>query len=374
MPYMEPEKPKKKKKTASSRDIALDKLDFYSPPKPKGKKEDKIKGRPKNVFARFAEAAFPQKGDSAMEKTRKIILIFAIAIFAGTLIFLINQLVGMREGENLNHEIANIAGSPPATMDIDMSYQPFSTFGMSVEVLDETQEIDVTPLVNTPLNIDFNALKEVNSDTKAWIKITGTPLNNVIVGTDTDSYYIDHDFYGNESISGTIFSSRRNKWDGTDENIILYGHNMISGEFFGYLGHYVPKDTSKEPCAFYKVHPTLMIATPDGGSQTYKIFAGMLANTQEQYGEVFNYTTKTKFRDKDDFNNYILEIMDRSWFFTDVDLDYGDQLVTLSTCLWPLGKNVDTRWVLFARKVRPGESEYVDVSKAERNYYAKLFD
>ena len=374
MPYLEPEKPKKKKKSASSRDIALDKLDFYTPPKTKGKKEDKIKGRPKNAFVRFAEAAFPQKSDGAMEKTRKTILIFAIAIFAGTLIFLINQLVGIQEGGNLNHEIANIAGSPPATIDIDMSYQPFSTFGMSVEVLDETEEIDVTPLVNTPLRIDFDALKEVNSDTKARIKITGTPLNNVIVGTDNDSYYIDHDFYGNESISGTIFSSRRNKWDGTDENIILYGHNMMSGEFFGYLGHYVPKDTSKEPCAFYKVHPTLMIATPDGGSQTYKIFAGMLANTQEQYGEVFNYTTKTKFRDKDDFNNYVLEIMDRSWFFTDVDLTYGDQLVTLSTCLWPLGKDVDTRWVLFARKVRPGESEYVDVSKAERNYYAKLFD
>ena len=250
MPYLEPEKPKKKKRSTSSRDIALDKLDFYAPPKPKGKKEDKIKGRPRNIFVRFAEAAFPQKDDSVMEKTRKIILIFAVAIFAGTLIFLINQLVGIQEGGNLNHEIANLAGSPPATMDIDMSYQPFSTFGMSVEVVDETEEIDVTPVVNTPLSIDFDALKAVNSDTKAWIKITGTPLNNVIVGTDNDSYYIDHDFYGNESISGTIFSSRRNKWDGTDENIILYGHNMISGEFFGYLGHYVPKDTSREPCAF----------------------------------------------------------------------------------------------------------------------------
>lgn len=374
MPYLEPEKPKKKKKSASSRDIALDKLDFYTPPKPKGKKEDKIKGRPKNIFVRFAEAAFPQKNDSAMEKTRKIILIFAVAIFAGTLIFLINQLVGMQEGQNLNHEIANIAGSPPATIDIDMSYQPFSTFGQSVEVEDETEEINVTPLVNTPLSIDFNALKEANSDTKAWIKITGTPLNNVIVGTDNDSYYLDHDFYGNESISGTIFSSRRNKWDGTDENLILYGHNMISGEFFGYLGHYVPNDASREPCAFYKVHPTLMIATPDGGSETYKIFAGMLVNTDKQHGEVFKYTTKTKFRDKDDFNSFVMEVMDRSWFFTDVDLTYGDQLVTLSTCLWPLGKSVDTRWVVYARKVRPGESEYVDVSKAERNYYAKLFD
>lgn len=66
--------------------------------------------------------------------------------------------------------------------------------------------------------------------------------------------------------------------------------------------------------------------------------------------------------------------MDRSWFFTDVDLTYGDELLTLSTCYWPLGKNVDTRWVLFARKVRDGESEEVNTSVATRNYQAKLFD
>ena len=56
------EKPKKKKKTAS-RDIALDKLDFYDgpmpkkQPKPREKKQDKIKGRPKNIFVRFAKKA-----------------------------------------------------------------------------------------------------------------------------------------------------------------------------------------------------------------------------------------------------------------------------------------------------------------------------
>jgi sortase B len=149
---------------------------------------------------------------------------------------------------------------------------------------------------------------------------------------------------------------------------------MISGEFFASLGHYAPNDASREPLAFYKVHPTVMLATPDGGSQTYKIFAGILANTQSQHGEVFQYTTKTQFTSADDFNNYIIEIMDRSWFFTDVDLTYGDQILTLSTCYWPLGESIDTRWVIFARKVRPGESEYVDVTVAERNYQAKLFD
>ena len=371
------ENPKKKKKSSASKDIALDKLDFYDAPKPKPKKTDKIKGRPKSAVQRFAVAAFPQAEDSAGEKTRKIILICAIIIFIGTLILLASQLFGLHDGAKTNDKIADLAGATAGTIDVDTSYQPFSTFpatGPAVSPEDETEEIDVTPLTNTPLNIDFSALKATNPDTRGWIKITGTRVNNVVVQSTNNSYYLDHDFYGNSSITGTIYSTYKNKWDGTDDNIILYGHNMLSGDFFAALGHYAPNDASREPLAFYKVHPTVMLATPDGGSETYKIFAGMLVNTQERYGEVFDYTSKTKFKNTDDFNNYILEVMDRSWFFTDVDLCYGDKLLTLSTCYWPLGESVDTRWVIFARKVRPGESEFVDTTVATRNYQAKLFD
>lgn len=371
------EKPKKDKKSASSKDIALSKLDFYDAPKKPAKRPDKIKGRPKSPMQRFAAAVFPQKDDPAGEKARKLILIAAVIIFAATIVFLVRQLLAMNNGAATNDKLAEIAGSPTGTIDVDLNRDPFATngtTGTNGEVTDETEEINVTPVTNTPLNIDFNALKAINSDTRAWIKITGTPINNVVVSSGDNSYYLDHDFYGNDSITGTIYSDKKNKWDGTDDNIILYGHNMISGEFFATLGHYAPNDVSREPIAFYKVHPTVMLATPDGGSQTYKIFAAMLLNTQSKYGEVFKYTSKTRFSSKEDFNNYIIEVMDRSWFFTDVDLDYGDQLLTLSTCYWPLGESVDTRWVVFARKVRPGESEFVDTTVAVRNYQAKLFD
>lgn len=371
------EKPKKDKKSASSKDIALSKLDFYDAPKKPAKRPDKIKGRPKSPMQRFAAAVFPQKDDPAGEKARKLILIAAVIIFAATIVFLVRQLLAMNNGAATNDKLAEIAGSPTGTIDVDLNRDPFATngtTGTNGEVTDETEEINVTPVTNTPLSIDFNALKEINADTRAWIKITGTPINNVVVSSGDNSYYLDHDFYGNDSITGTIYSDKKNKWDGTDDNIILYGHNMISGEFFATLGHYAPNDTSREPIAFYKVHPTVMLATPDGGSQTYKIFAAMLLNTQSKYGEVFKYTSKTRFSSKEDFNNYIIEVMDRSWFFTDVDLDYGDQLLTLSTCYWPLGESVDTRWVVFARKVRPGESEFVDTTVAVRNYQAKLFD
>ena len=62
-------------------------------------------------------------------------------------------------------------------------------------------------------------------------------------------------------------------------------------------------------------------------------------------------------------------------FFTDVDLEYGDELLTLSTCYYPLGKeNADTRFVVFARRVREGESEEVDTSVAKQNPDPLYFD
>lgn len=381
------EKPKKK---SASRDIAMDKLDMKSSSSssPRTRKQDKIKGRPKNIFVRFAEAAFPQKSDSGTEKMRKIVLLVAIVVFAVTIGILLFQLVSMDNAKKIDEDTKNTAGVEDGTIDMDQFEDPTAGGALPgtttaplapgeeiiIEV-EETEEIDVTPLVNTPLSVNFNNLLTQNPDTRAWIKITGTYLNDVVMqGESMNSKYLTTAFDGSESVSGTIFSHYRNKWDGTDQNLILFGHNMLNGERFASVRYYIPNDASREPIAFYKVHPTVMLATPNGGSQTYKIFAGIIANTDSQYGEVFNYANKTSFKNVDDFNNFIIEVMDRSWFHTDVDITYGDQLLTLSTCWWPLGEDIDTRWVLFARKVRPGESEYVDTSLATRNYNAKLFD
>ncbi len=372
------DKQSKNKKKDEARDIALDKLDFYEAPhkKKSGKKGDKIKGRPQGGWAKFCYAAFPQAEDTGGEKVRKVVLIAAVIMFAVTLAVLLSQLVGIEKGSKTNSNIAEIAGVHNGTIDVDLSRDPFATHmtGGSDAVIETEEVIDVTPIKNVPIQADFNSLIAINPDTRGWIQIMGTYVNNPVVQAADDEYYLDHDFNKNTSISGTVFSNHKNRWDGTDENLILYGHNMINGEFFASITHYLPNDASKEPLAFYKVHPTVMLATPGEGCQVYKIFAGILANTQEEYGEVFEYAQKTSFSGTDDFNNFIIDIMDMSWFFTDVDLQYGDQLLTMSTCCWPLGKNVDTRWVLFARKVRPGESEDVDTTVAERNYNAKLFD
>lgn len=364
----------------SSKDVALDKFGSEvstSAPKKRKKKTPQSK----NPLKRFAAAMFPQSGDSKGEIARKIVLLVAIAVLIGTLAFLIWQVIGMEKGGEQTRSIAASANVPFESSVINTPYsQPAYVENPTYELVttagtEEPEFIDLTPVTNTPLNVDFGPLKARNSDVRAWVKITGTLVNNVVMAdTDGSQYYIDHNMDGQSSVSGEIFASYRNKMDGTDDNIVLYGHNMRSGYYFAYINHYVPNSNSSEPLAFYKVHPTIMLQRDGGECEVYKVFAGIVVNTDPQYGEVFDYTSKTQFNSADEFNEYILDVMDRSWFYTDVDLQYGDKLLTLSTCYWPISRDVPTRFAVLARKVRPGESEEVDTTLAERNWNPKLFD
>ena len=61
-------------------------------------------------------------------------------------------------------------------------------------------------------------------------------------------------------------------------------------------------------------------------------------------------------------------------FYTDVDVKYGDKLLLLSTCYFPIDRQVNGRFLLYARKLRENESEEVDTSKAVINPSPLLFD
>lgn len=270
---------------------------------------------------------------------------------------------------------ATASSAPASYSEPDRLTNPGEIF-QSTSGTEEPEYTDLTPVTNSHLNVDFSYYTSRNPDTVGWIKITDTLVNNVILQRKDDfDFYVDHDFYGNYlSVSAEVFSTWRNAWDGSDDNLIVFGHNLKSGYGFAYVNHYVPNNASKEPLAFYKVHPTIMIQRVGGECEVYKIFAGFTANTEEAYGEVFDYISKTDFTSQKDFNDYIIEIMDRSLFYTDVDLQYGDKLLTLSTCYWPTGRDRETRFALVARKVRPGESETVDTSVAKTNPGAKFWD
>ncbi len=96
---------------------------------------------------------------------------------------------------------------------------------------------------------DFAALKEKNEDIMAWITIPGM-LNEPVVQRD-NVFYMNHDAIGRENGNGAIFMDA---WGGFQEDrqtLILYGHNMRSGQMFGRLWQYENETFWKENATIY---------------------------------------------------------------------------------------------------------------------------
>ena len=76
---------------------------------------------------------------------------------------------------------------------------------------------------------------KINNDTIAWLKVNGTDIEYAVVKANDNSYYLDHNFEKEYNKAGWIFADYKNVLDGTDKNIIIYGHNMGNGTMFGTL-------------------------------------------------------------------------------------------------------------------------------------------
>ena len=83
--------------------------------------------------------------------------------------------------------------------------------------------------------INFEELKQKNSDTVAWLKVENTNIEFPIVQANNNSYYLTHNFDKKYNVAGWIFADYKNKLDGTDRNIVVYGHNMRNNSMFGSL-------------------------------------------------------------------------------------------------------------------------------------------
>ena len=81
-------------------------------------------------------------------------------------------------------------------------------------------------------NINFNTLKKQNEDTVAWIKVNNTNVKYPVVKAKDNSFYLTHSFDKSNNSAGWIFADYKNKFDDTDKNIVIYGHNRRDGSMF----------------------------------------------------------------------------------------------------------------------------------------------
>ncbi|MCC8069498.1 MAG: class B sortase [Ruminococcus sp.] len=194
-------------------------------------------------------------------------------------------------------------------------------------------------------------LKNDNSDTRGWISISNTNISYAFTQTTDNSFYLSHDFYGNESNSGWIFMDCYGTFDDNGQQsdlITLYGHNMANGSMFSTLKKY------RDDSDFYEKNPIITLSSSNGYSY-YKIYAYMICNGLE--GSDFEFWKYSDLSDPNTFYYYVNKAFNKSLIITGVDVQYGDKLLTLSTCNTGSSTNHD-RFVVLARMVRNGEDIY----------------
>ncbi|MBR5662962.1 MAG: class B sortase [Bacilli bacterium] len=200
--------------------------------------------------------------------------------------------------------------------------------------INETLHKYISTDSNEKYNIDFDKLKELNSDTVAYLKLENTNIDYVVVRTVNNDYYLDHNFEKKYNHSGWIFMDYKNKLDGSDKNIIIYGHNTVDKSMFGSLHKTLDKNWFND-----NKDSVLIFVTPSEINK-YKIFSTYKIDNEEYY-------LKTSFNSDSEYLKFLNTLKSRSYYDYGVELDENDQIITLSTC----ANNGKKRVVLHAKKI-----------------------
>lgn len=167
--------------------------------------------------------------------------------------------------------------------------------------------------------IDFDTLKNQNKDTKGYLKVNNTNVDYVFVQASNNDYYLSHNFNKEWNKAGWIFADYRNKLDGTDTNIIIYGHNTKDGSMFGSLHNTLNSD-------WYSNDDNLDIVLVDENkTNIYRIVSIYTINREDAFMPV-------SFKSDEEYESFIKGIKSKSIHNFDTEINTNDKLLTLSTC------------------------------------------
>lgn len=223
-------------------------------------------------------------------------------------------------------EIANVADSPSAFAENeDASSESLDFFADSPESIPTNESMTIISETNYQSPIDFESLWKTNEDVYAWITVPGTIIDYPILQHETDdSYYLNYTIDGVEGYPGCIYTEHMNSKDFTDNNTVIYGHNMRNGTMFTDLHKFRDGD-------FFAEHDTVYIYTPEK-QLTYKIFAAYLYDDR-------HLMNSFDFSDPEIYSDYLSEISnidsndENANLRKEIQLTTTNKIITLITCI-----------------------------------------
>lgn len=287
----------------------------------------------------------PKKRRRARRKRRVLLVVLLLICLAGAgyLVYLgASELWEHQQGDAFYSQLSASLEEQPAstatpTPKPTTAPTPEPTVGENTQepMLDDTAEtvvwqpaITLQPFVETepeptatPIRseMDFETLWQTCPDVVGWLRLEDSAIDYpVVLGEDND-FYLHHLADGTPNRAGCIMMDESNNGDFQDDVTILHGHHMRTGAMFGKLADY-----KKE--AYYQTHKTIRLYTPAGDCDV-EVFAAYTVN-----GYTFGYPTS--FQDESEFDAFLRRALSSTPYETDVEVNYGDPILMLSTCAY----------------------------------------
>lgn len=191
---------------------------------------------------------------------------------------------------------------------------------------------------------EYKNLLNKNKKLIGWLKIDDTNIDYPVMQTSDNEYYQDHNLNQQYDKNGSIFMDKDCDVLKPSTNYILYGHHMKSGQMFGKLDLYASEKYGKE-------HSYIQFDTiyEKGIYQVMYVFRSRVYSEEEI---VFKYYQFIDALSEQEFDSYMQEMAAMSLYDTGVTAEFGDQLLTLSTCDY---QEKNGRFVVVAKKVAAKE-------------------
>lgn len=152
-----------------------------------------------------------------------------------------------------------------------------------------------------------------------WLTVKSTKINYPVVKYKDNDFYLTHSFDKSYNSAGWIFANYINRFDGTDKNISIFGHNRRDGSMFCTLKDTIKKEWYTNPENYY-----ITFETKDG-VEIYKVFSNYQIEAESYY-------LTSDFTDDEEYRTFLNTIKSRSVYDYGTNVDVGDSIITLSTC------------------------------------------